>query len=195
MNITVGTFGKNKAQKIETLTANHACGCECVAEYAKGATKKEAQLDEMRIERTMCESCKSLLKTAHELLYEWDIPNDPNTHMAQKVLHGRFVDQKPVTDSFVLGLSAGKIDDRAIIAYAQRGIEDTFSIGQPVYDNENNLVGYMAIRLFENLDYSGLYNGESIPSYTWAIDKPTQYCKKGIFIKTYWQRWRGAENA
>lgn len=76
---------------------------------------------------------------------------------------------------------------------SRRAPSDTFSIGMPVYDTEDNLMGYLGIGLYYNLNYSegytGEYNGESIPVECWQICKPTPYCKEGKSVRTYWQRW------
>lgn len=106
-----------------------------------------------------------------------------------------FVDQEPVNDEFILGLSAGTVsgeDGRYHVAYAQRGAEETFSIGQPVYDSDNNLMGYLEIGVLDSLDYAtnGKFNGESIPVEYWGIGKPTKYCEIGKQVFTYWQRWK-----
>lgn len=75
------------------------------------------------------------------------------------------------------------------IGYAQKGAEDTFSIGQPVYDETDHLLGYLGIILFESLDYGHPNNkqGVRIPVEAWGIMLPTKYCEVGTRVRTYWQ--------
>ncbi|MDR0497682.1 MAG: hypothetical protein LBH42_08720 [Treponema sp.] len=106
-------------------------------------------------------------------------------------MYKRFVTQESV-ERDLLKYSAGQVSDdreRLIIAYQQKGAEDTFSIGQPVYDKEYNLMGYMEIIVWGSLDYSERFNGENIPVEHWAIGNPTKYCRVGKQVLTYWQRW------
>ena len=73
-----------------------------------------------------------------------------------------------------------------VIAYGMKGAEDTFSIGQPVYDKDGNLMGYMGIGLYANLDYHT--NGQvRIPVEHWSICLPTKHCIDGKRVYTYWQ--------
>ena len=71
-----------------------------------------------------------------------------------------------------------------IVGYAQTGAEDTFSVGQPIYDDNGNLMGYLGITLYENLDYSADIR---IPVEKWKICMPTKNCEEGKRIYTYWQ--------
>lgn len=73
-----------------------------------------------------------------------------------------------------------------IIGYEQKGATDTFSIGQPVYDGNQNLMGYLGITVFRNLDYS-TESGIRIPVETWRICLPTKHCVVGKRVYTYWQ--------
>ena len=73
-----------------------------------------------------------------------------------------------------------------IIGYEQKGAKDTFSIGQPVYDIEKNIMGWLGIGFFENLNYSN-DKGVRVPCEYWKICLPTEYCKKGKMVYTYWQ--------
>ena len=109
-----------------------------------------------------------------------------------------FVHQEPVEEEFILGLSAGIVsekDGKFLVTYEQKGAEETFTIGQPIYDSENNLMGYLDIGLWDNLDYAvtGKKGNEDktlfIPSEFWGIGKPTKYCEIGKQVFTYWQRW------
>lgn len=73
-----------------------------------------------------------------------------------------------------------------IIVYEMEGAKKTFSIGQPVYDKDNNLMGYLGIGLYENLDY-GTEGKIRIPVEHWMICLPTKYCIEGKTVYTYWQ--------
>lgn len=73
-----------------------------------------------------------------------------------------------------------------IIGYEQKGAADTFSIGQPVYDGDQNLMGYLGVTVFRNLDYS-TESGIRIPVETWRICLPTKHCVEGKRVYTYWQ--------
>lgn len=102
-----------------------------------------------------------------------------------------FIESYSISESD-LKYNAGSVHQygsKFIVSYEQRGASDTFAIGMPVYDKDNNLMGYLGIGLYNNLDYSSRYNGESIPVYHWEIMKPTSYCIPGKKIFTYWQRW------
>lgn len=78
----------------------------------------------------------------------------------------RFIDQeKPDCD--YINYTAGRIccdsskgSKYFLISGQMHGAEDTFSIGQPIYDKDNNLMGYLKIGLCDNLNYTGIYNGE-----------------------------------
>lgn len=85
--------------------------------------------------------------------------------------------------------NAGRVkeyENGFIISYQQQGAEDTFSIGQPVYDEDKHLMGYLGIGLFRHLDYSA--DGQiRIPVEHWTIDLPTEHCVGGKKVYTYWQ--------
>lgn len=85
--------------------------------------------------------------------------------------------------------SAGTVSKRGgafLVTFNQIGAEESFSIGQPVYDKENDIMGYLGIGLFEHLDYST--DGQiRIPVEAWMICLPTKHCKEGKKIYTYWQ--------
>lgn len=96
--------------------------------------------------------------------------------------------EKP--DASLLEYDAGlvhKSGDEFFITEQQAGAEETFSIGQAVFDKKGNLIGYLGISLLENLDY---YNnlGVRIPVEIWRICLPTKHCKHGVKIVTYWQK-------
>ena len=99
-----------------------------------------------------------------------------------------FVDTHSVSDCTYFAGRVAK-DDRFFVAYEQKGANDTFSIGMPVYDKDNHLMGYLGIGFYHNLNYSIRFNGESIPVERWEICNPTKYCEVGKSIYTYPQRW------
>ena len=73
------------------------------------------------------------------------------------------------------------------IGYQQLGAEETFSIGQPVYDITGNLMGYLGIDFYKNLDYSGSTKNARFPVERWQICLPTEHCVEGKTVFTYWQ--------
>jgi len=73
-----------------------------------------------------------------------------------------------------------------MVAYETNGAEKTFSIGQPVYDQNKNLMGYLGIGLYANLDYA-TEGRIRIPVEYWVICLPTKYCVDGKAVYTYWQ--------
>lgn len=75
-------------------------------------------------------------------------------------------------------------DGEYVVGCAQFGAERTFSIGQPVYDKDHNLMGYLGIGLFHHLDYAA---DMRIPSEKWVVLMPTKYCEEGKKVFTYWQ--------
>lgn len=85
--------------------------------------------------------------------------------------------------------SAGVVSEdngEFIVGYETMGAQATFSIGQPVYDIEGNIMGWLGIGLFENLDYATNKNVR-IPCEYWKICLPTKYCEVGKKVYTYWQ--------
>lgn len=80
-----------------------------------------------------------------------------------------------------------------IVDHAMRGAEETFSIGQPVYTDEGELIGYLGIGLFGNLDYY-LDNLElRVPVEYWKICLPTKHCVPGVHVNTYYQNLKRGE--
>lgn len=79
-----------------------------------------------------------------------------------------------------------KYENEFIIAYEMKGASETFSIGQPVFDKDKNIMGYLGISFYKHLDYSteGLIR---IPVENWTICLPTEYCIDGKKVYTYWQ--------
>ena len=75
-------------------------------------------------------------------------------------------------------------DGNYIIGYEMSGAEETFSIGQPVYDKDGNIMGWLGIGLFRNLNYSAEVR---VPCEYWQICLPTEYCNVGKKVYTYWQ--------
>lgn len=97
----------------------------------------------------------------------------------------RFIDH--IEDEYPTKYSAGHVIQRYgdfIIAEEQTGARETFSIGQPVYDKDGNLLGYLGIGLYANLDYAV---GIRVPVEYWIICLPTQDCIPGKKVYTYWQ--------
>ena len=110
----------------------------------------------------------------------------------------RFVNQKLPDDrvgiDFRLTLSSGHVsiqeeNNTFIVAGQQMGAQDLFSIGQPVYDIDNNLMGYLGIGIWYNLNYHAPQYKEEIPSDHWTIEKPTKHCIRGKQVFNYYQRW------
>ncbi len=108
----------------------------------------------------------------------------------------RFIDQLNSGTKFEDSLmyTAGKvIYDGNIykVAFQQYGAEETFSVGQPVYDKDNNLLGYLGVGLYSSLDYG--QTDIRVPVEHWQICLPTRHCADGKTIYTYWQM-KGAKN-
>lgn len=76
-------------------------------------------------------------------------------------------------------------DGNYIIGYEMSGAEETFSIGQPVYDKDGNIMGWLGIGLFRHLNYSAEVR---VPCEYWQICLPTEYCVVGKKVYTYWQK-------
>lgn len=75
-----------------------------------------------------------------------------------------------------------------LISGQTMGAEETFSVGQPVYDEKYNLMGYLGIDLLRYLDYGSLTEKmPRIPVECWTICLPTEHCQSGKKVKTYWQ--------
>ena len=77
-----------------------------------------------------------------------------------------------------------KRDGNFLIGYEMKGAEETFSIGQPVYDKDGNIMGWLGIGLFKNLNYSAKIR---VPCEYWQICLPTKHCEEGKKVYTYWQ--------
>lgn len=75
-----------------------------------------------------------------------------------------------------------------VIESYDKDIERMFSIGLPLFDGDDHLLGYLGIGMS-----SETYEGEvpllhaEVPKERWQICQPTQYCKAGVEIKTYWK--------
>jgi len=80
------------------------------------------------------------------------------------------------------------INGEYLIGYEQLGARDAFSVGQPVYDENGRVMGYLGVGLYENLNYYfDCAISPRIPVEYWRICLPTKYCKEGKQIFTYWQ--------
>lgn len=98
----------------------------------------------------------------------------------------RFIDcykDKDVPTEYDAGFIV-KDDNEYIITQFTLGAEKTFSIGQSIYDRNCNLMGYLGIGLYNNLNYSADIR---IPCDKWVIIQPTEHCKAGKQVFTYWQ--------
>jgi hypothetical protein len=78
-----------------------------------------------------------------------------------------------------------KIDGNYGIGYETKGAEETFSIGQPIYDKDRNIMGWLGIGLFDNLNYH--CESVRVPCKYWQICLPTEHCIEGKKVYTYWQ--------
>jgi len=82
-----------------------------------------------------------------------------------------------------------------IIGYEQYGAHEAFSVGQPVYDRDKNLMGYLGICLFDALDYCvDSKERLRIPVEVWSVCLPTKHCEVGKEVFTYWQMKEGESN-
>ena len=86
-----------------------------------------------------------------------------------------------------------KYHNHFMVAYEMEGAKETFSIGQPVYDKNKNLMGYLGIGVYMNLDYSTDCNIQ-IPVEYWMVCLPTKYCVEGKRVYTYWQNMKREES-
>ncbi|MBR1904876.1 MAG: hypothetical protein IJ819_00235 [Clostridiales bacterium] len=103
----------------------------------------------------------------------------------------RFIDHHKDEDVDT-GYDAGRVikdNNNFIVGYETFGAAETFSIGQPVYDEDKNLMGYLGIGLYDALNYS--CREIRIPVEYWVICLPTSYCKAGKKVYTYWQTKKG----
>lgn len=71
------------------------------------------------------------------------------------------------------------------ISSNELGAEETFAVGMPIYDKDNNLMGYLGIGLYESLNYGG--TDVRVPCDYWQICLPTKNCEVGKKVFTYWQ--------
>lgn len=97
----------------------------------------------------------------------------------------KFVDK--CNEKMATQYDAGKVLNNGngfIIGFQTKGAEETFSVGQPIYDDDNNLMGYLGIGLYEHLDYA---TDIRIPCEHWKICLPTKYCIEGKHVNTYYQ--------
>ena len=102
-----------------------------------------------------------------------------------------FTEQNNIESGY-LKYSAGWVSSNNgdyILGYSQKGAEDTFSICQPMFDKDNNLLGYLGIGMYRHLDYTHNPHDNNIPCYYWKICNPTKYCQDGIKAYTYWQTY------
>jgi hypothetical protein len=88
-------------------------------------------------------------------------------------------------DNKTLSYYAGEICQDGDITNQQRGAEETFCIGMPIFDEEGNELGKLSIGLFEDLNYSVLDMEIKIPVETWRVDGYKSDVRKRI--KTYYQ--------
>ena len=98
----------------------------------------------------------------------------------------KFIDQLKIKDKdrqYNAGVVCER-DGNYLIGYEMQGAEETFSIGQPVYDKDKNIMGWLGIGLFENLNYSAKVR---VPCEYWQICLPTKFCEAGKQVYTYWQ--------
>lgn len=107
----------------------------------------------------------------------------------------KFIDQykeKNVATKYDAGI-VSKCGEDFMVACEMLGAGETFSIGQPVYDRDKNLMGYLGIGLYNHLNYST--EGKiRIPVEYWAICLPTQHCVEGKRVYTYWQNRKKRAN-
>ena len=92
------------------------------------------------------------------------------------------------------GCVSGSYAGRYAVSGYQEGARKTFSIGQPVYDKDRNLMGWLGVGLFESLDYSltGIdYPNKDlrVPVECWEIFMATPDCENGKKVYTYWQTY------
>lgn len=102
----------------------------------------------------------------------------------------RFVDQLKdgLSDKNLLKYDAGYVCyhyGHYVIDRSMKGAEQTFSVGQPVYNDNGDLLGYLGIGLFESLNYGSTIR---IPVEFWEICLPTKECQSRVHVKTYWQK-------
>ena len=112
------------------------------------------------------------------------------------IMKMRFIDQLDMNDmmnNVATKYDSGTVcekDGNFIIGYEMKGAEDTFSIGQPVYDVDGNIMGWLGIGLYSSLNYSSEIR---IPCEYWQICLPTKHCVAGKKVYTYWQNKEAKE--
>ena len=82
------------------------------------------------------------------------------------------------------------------IGFETNGAAETFSIGQPIFDPEGHMLGYLGIGIYDNLNYADRVkdlqgNDIECPVERWVIENPTKYCEHGVPVRTYWQYING----
>jgi hypothetical protein len=95
----------------------------------------------------------------------------------------QFIDEYKKDYSELLKYFAGEICENGEITNQQKGAEETFSVGMPVYDIDGKELGRLSIGLFSNLNYHT--EGIIIPVETWKVDN---YKGKRQKIKTFYQQ-------
>lgn len=109
----------------------------------------------------------------------------------------RFIKQYDVEGiEIATEFDAGKVcanDGEYIISYEMQGARETFSVGQPVFDKDGNLMGYLGIGVFNHLDYATT-EPIRIPVEYWKICLPTKHCEVGKKVYTYWQHKAESED-
>jgi hypothetical protein len=96
----------------------------------------------------------------------------------------RFIEQIKHSTEYDAGI-VDVIDGNYAIAFETNGASKSFSVGMPIYDKDNNLMGYLGIGLYDGLNYGG--TDVRVPCEYWQICLPTIYCKASKKVFTYWQ--------
>lgn len=94
-------------------------------------------------------------------------------------------------DDQTLTYKAGEICEDGDITNQQKGAEDTFAIGMPIYDTDGKELGKLSIGLFNNFNYHTPDLDIEIPVFTWRIDG---YKGERKIIKTFYQIKNNATN-
>ena len=108
----------------------------------------------------------------------------------------KFTEQLNTEEEITTKYEAGNVtlyDGRFQIEWACKGAIETFSIGQPVYDKDGNIMGWLGLTLLGNLNYH-TETGIRVPVENWEICLPTEYCMPGKKVFTYWQNKARKEN-
>lgn len=99
----------------------------------------------------------------------------------------RFIEQIKSEEPIDTSYDAGYVSEHAgdyIVTREMYGAWVTFSVGQPVYDEDLHLMGYLGIGLYPGLGYACEV---PTPCEYWSILNRTKYCKAGKKVLTYWQ--------